>query len=436
MTRVLIVEDSRTQAVELQFILETAGFTVGVATDGRQGVTRASSLEFDLVLSDVLMPELTGYELCRALKANPATVHIPVILLTTLNDPMAIVDALACGAENFIIKPFDADYLVGRVRDVLANQERRGKRRVAAEAEIVFLGKRITINSDKEQILDLLVSTFEDIVRGNRELEASQAALREADTKLREHSEQLARTNRELEAFTYTVSHDLKEPLRGIEALNRILQEEYASALDDQGRHYLDVVGESAVRLRTLIDDLLTFCRVGRQQMPPDRVDLDALMREVLATLHFSIDEAHASVLVAPDLPTINGHLVLLRELFVNLVGNALKYRRPDVAPQIQMGCRRIDPGTVQLDIADNGIGVPAEHRDRVFGLFQRLHGREDYPGTGVGLALCKRIVEEHRGSIQLDETPGGGCTVRFTLRSPLIVSAGTAASEIQPPAS
>ncbi len=417
MTRILVVEDSRTQAEQLRVILEDAGFEVAVAGDGLQGLRRASAAPVDLVLSDVMMPELSGYELCRRLKADPKTAEVPVILLTTLSEPMAIVEALACGAENFIMKPYDADYLVGRVRDVLASRGRRGRRRVTAEAEIVFLGKRITINSEKEQILDLLVSTFEDIVRANRELEASQAALRAADAKLREHGEQLARTNKELEAFTYTVSHDLKEPLRGIEAFNRILIDEYAAALDDQGRHYLEVVGESAVRLRTLIDDLLAFCRVGRQQMAPGPVDLGAIVRETLGALRFSIDEARASVIVSPELPTIVGHAVLMRELFGNLVGNSLKYRRPDVAPRIEIGCRRPDGATVEISIADNGIGVPSEQRERVFGLFQRLHTRERYPGTGVGLALCKRIVEEHRGAIALDDTPGGGCTVRVALR-------------------
>jgi two-component system, sensor histidine kinase and response regulator len=416
MTRVLAVEDSPTQANQLALTLRAEGFEVEIATDGTEGLARCIAEPFDVVLSDIVMPGLSGYDLCRAIKDNPRTRDVPVILLTTLNEPMAIIDALACGAENFVTKPYEGQYLIGRINDVLANKRTRSERRLTTETEVAFLGKRFTINSDKEQILNLLVSTFEDIVRTNRGLEASQAALRVAERQLQAHSAELARSNKELEAFVYTVSHDLKEPLRGIEAFSRILNDEHRSALVDDAKRYLDIISDSAGRMRQLIDDLLAFSRVGRVQSRPQPVDVVQIVHEVIATLQFAIAEAGAAVEVAPGAAAVMGHAVMVRELLANLLGNALKYRRRDRAPRIEIACHTPERGRVDVTVADNGIGIPAEHRERVFGLFQRLHGRDEYPGTGVGLAFCKRIVEQHGGTIVLDDTPGGGCTVRAQL--------------------
>jgi two-component system sensor histidine kinase/response regulator len=419
MKRVLVVEDSATQAQQLTLTLRAAGFAVEVAHDAEDALARCAAASFDVILSDIVMPGKSGYELCRELREREPSRDLPVILMTTLSDPMAIIDALACGAENFITKPYEADYLVGRINDVIATRQRRSGRRLVTETEIAFLGKRFVINSDKEQILNLLVSTFEDIVRTNRGLEQSHAALREADRQLELHSRQLARSNRELEAFVCSVSHDLKEPLRGVEGFSRILQQDYASVLDGEGQRYLGLVHGSAIRMGQLIDDLLAFSRVGRQHSRPSAVALGPLVEDVLGIVRFSIDDARATVSVTGELPTVSAYRVLLSELFANLLGNAIKYRRRDTAPHIEITGRALDDGGVEIAVADNGIGVPVQHREKVFGIFQRLHHRDEYPGTGIGLALCKRIVEEHGGVIGLEETPGGGCTVRLTLRQP-----------------
>ncbi len=420
MSRVLIVEDSPTQAEKLRLLLEGEGFVVEMAPDGQAAFERCAASSFDLVVSDILMPGLSGYELCRKLKASPGTKSVPVILLTTLSDPMDIISGLECGADNFVTKPYEASYLVTRVRNLLATKRLQEEARMSVGVDIVFLGRRFTITADKEQILSLLVSTYEDVVRANRELQASQASLQAAERQLKEHGRELARVNQELEAFVYTASHDLKEPLRGIEAFSGFLLKDHAAALDDEGRHSLDVVRDAAVRMRQLIDDLLAFARVGRQRTPATAVDLGDVLDQVLTALRFSIEEAGAEVIAQPELPEISGHPLLLRQLFANLLGNALKYRRKDVPARIAIAWRALGAEGVEVTVADNGIGVPAEHRERVFGIFQRLHGREQYPGTGVGLAICKRVVDEHGGTIRLEHTTGGGCTVRLTLRAPV----------------
>jgi PAS domain S-box-containing protein len=188
---VLVVEDSPTQAQQLQFILEEEGYQVEVAPDGERGCALCNTSAFDLVITDILMPGLSGYELCRKIKADPAKRHLPVILLTSLTEPMDIIQGLECGADNFITKPYQPGDLLGRVRTILHNKALRTAGKLKMGAEVVFLGKKLTVNSDKEQILDLLISTFEDIVRTNRELRTREAELAEAKRQVDQYARQL-----------------------------------------------------------------------------------------------------------------------------------------------------------------------------------------------------------------------------------------------------
>lgn len=191
MTRVLVVEDSATQAEELRLILESEGFVVETAPDGGKGLDRLTASRFELMISDIVMPGMSGYELCRAAKADPRTRDVPVLLLTTLSDPMDIIQGLECGADNFLTKPYDAGNLLKRVTGMLDNKLMRIEGKLKIGVEIFFLGKKFTISSDKEQILDLLLSTFEDIVRTNRDLQASQVDLAAAKAKIEEYAHKL-----------------------------------------------------------------------------------------------------------------------------------------------------------------------------------------------------------------------------------------------------
>jgi PAS domain S-box-containing protein len=191
MARILIVEDSPTQAQELGLVLEGAGFEVELAADGEQGLERLSRSEFDLVVSDIVMPGLSGFDFCRKVKADPKRRDVPVVLLTSLNNPLDIIQGLECGADNFLTKPYEPEHLIARVNRVLRNKPSQGDEKFKLGVEIFFLGRKFTITSDKEQILSLLISTFEDIVRTNRELEASQAALAAANAKIERYARQL-----------------------------------------------------------------------------------------------------------------------------------------------------------------------------------------------------------------------------------------------------
>jgi PAS domain S-box-containing protein len=199
MHRILVVEDSLTDAGTLKFLLEAEGFHVEVAHDGQEGLERFRASNFGLVVTDVLMPGLSGYELCSAIKAHPSRSHMPVILLTALGDPLHILDGIACGADSFVTKPYKAEALLGRVHEMLGKQARQAETEAKAGIDVTFLGKTFTINSDKEQILGMLVATCEDIARTNRELRASQDELAMAKREVERRNDQLLRAQQELE---------------------------------------------------------------------------------------------------------------------------------------------------------------------------------------------------------------------------------------------
>ncbi|MGE2833233.1 sensor histidine kinase [Mycobacterium sp. SMC-4] len=252
------------------------------------------------------------------------------------------------------------------------------------------------------------------------ELEASRAATASLD----EHAEELRRSNAELEQFAYVASHDLQEPLRKVASFCQLLQKRYGDKLDERGVEYIGFAVDGAKRMQVLINDLLTFSRVGRLNSTETEVDLDAALDTALGNLTASIEESGAVIQRPADgLPTIKGDPTLLSMLWQNLIGNAIKFRQPDVLPRVVIETRvgsDSDQPHWLISVADNGIGIAPEFSDKVFVIFQRLHGRDTYSGTGIGLALCKKIVEYHGGTIWIDNDYTGGTRFEFTLPIPV----------------
>ena len=224
---------------------------------------------------------------------------------------------------------------------------------------------------------------------------------------------ELRRSNAELEQFAYIASHDLQEPLRMVESFTALLAERYRGQLDDRADRYIQFAVDGARRMQQLIADLLAYSRVGSRGQPLRPVDTAAVVDRVLGVLAHAIAETGATI-ERDGLPVVMGDDVQLGQLFQNLVGNALKFRR-DEPPRIRLQATR-DGTSWLFEVADNGIGLDMKYADRVFEMFQRLHARDSYPGSGIGLAIAKRIVERHGGAIALSSTPGVGTTVRFTL--------------------
>lgn len=253
------------------------------------------------------------------------------------------------------------------------------------------------------------------------------AALKEAERKVRElnreleqrfeqRTRELALANRELETFTYTVSHDLKAPLRGIDGYSRLLLEDHGSRLDLEGRTFLHNIRQGVDRMGQLIDDLLTYSRMERRAMHIDQVRLAELVTEVINERRHDIDESHAEVSLSVDIPDLRADADSLRLALRNLFDNSLKFRRPDRAAKIAIRARNL-PGSTEIEIADNGIGFDMRFHDRIFEVFQRLHRAEEFPGTGIGLAIVHKALQRMGGGVHADSKPGEGST--FTLEIP-----------------
>lgn len=242
----------------------------------------------------------------------------------------------------------------------------------------------------------------------------------EARTMLAEQAVELQRSNAELEQFAYVASHDLQEPLRKVASFCQLIEKRYGDKLDERGTEYIAFAVDGAKRMQILINDLLTFSRVGRLNATSDDVDLGATLDDAIANLDTAISESGAQVArEGQPLPRIMGDPTLLTMVWQNLIGNAVKFRRDGVAPRIVVNCERSadDPDAPwMLTVTDNGIGIPEEFSDKVFVIFQRLHGRDVYTGTGIGLALCKKIIEHHGGTIWIDNSFAGGTRFRFTI--------------------
>lgn len=254
------------------------------------------------------------------------------------------------------------------------------------------------------------------------QMAAAQGAAQEiaaAHQHLTEQAEDLRRSNRDLEQFAYVASHDLQEPLRKVASFTQLLRKRYGGELDERADQYIDFAVDGAKRMQLLIQDLLGFSRVGRALDDPAPVDLTEVCLTAVATFDATIATTGAVVEVG-ELPTVVGHSTLLVQLFQNLVGNALKFHDPARPPRVTIGARARGDGW-ELWCTDNGIGIDAKYVDRVFVIFQRLHAKDVYVGTGIGLALCKKIVEFHGGEIWVDDSASGeragpGTTVRWTL--------------------
>ncbi|KIF71379.1 histidine kinase [Streptomyces sp. AcH 505] len=232
---------------------------------------------------------------------------------------------------------------------------------------------------------------------------------------LGEQAEELRRSNSELEQFAYVASHDLQEPLRKVASFCQLLEKRYGEQLDGRGKQYIDFAVDGAKRMQVLINDLLTFSRVGRVLEAWQTVSLDMALDRALGNLGLIIEEAEVTVVREEPLPEVSGDPTTLAMLWQNLVGNAIKFRRADEPSVITVGCVR-EEDDWHLSVTDNGIGVAPEFAEKVFVIFQRLHARDEYEGTGIGLALCRKIVEFHGGRIWLESVPEGGTRIHFTV--------------------
>jgi two-component system sensor histidine kinase/response regulator len=368
---ILIVDDMPANLGVLTTHLEREGYVAVVAQGGEEGIERAAFVQPDLILLDVMMPGMDGFEACRRLKGDAATREIPVIFMTALSDTGDKLAGFAAGAVDYVTKPLNG-------AEVLA--------RIDTHLSLYALRRQLAVQN--EQL--------------HQEI-AAREAMQEA----------LVRSNTELEQLAYVASHDMQEPLRMVASYLQLVAKRYKGRLDADADEFIGYAVDGAKRMQALINDLLAYSRVGTKARPFEPTDADKVVDTAMANLRIAVAEAGALVTRTP-LPIVSGDATQLVQLFQNLIGNALKFRREQpVRIAIAADC---DGDMCRFTVSDNGIGIEAEYFDRIFVLFQRLHGRGDYSGTGIGLAICKKIVERHGGHIDVESQPGVGSTFRFTL--------------------
>lgn len=404
---ILVAEDSQTQAARLKHTLEANKYRVSTAVNGRVALEMARAHKPTLVLSDIVMPEMDGYELCRQIKSDPQLQRMPVILVTSLSDPQDVIRGLVCRADNFIVKPYDERYLLSRIQFVLLNREINEREPCAMGVEIYFNGERHFIGADRLQILNLLLSTYEAAIQRNQELTRTKEELRLANTALEA-------SNKELEAFSYSVSHDLRAPLRTIEGFTHSISDDYADKLNDEGKDLLVRVRNAAKRMGQLIDDLLNLSRLTRSEITRERADLGAIGRSIAEELQ-KTEPGRKVVFRIPDGLVADADPRLLRIAMENLLNNAWKFtsKRPDAVIELGMGRQN---GETAYFVRDNGAGFDMAYADKLFGAFQRLHSTSEFPGTGIGLAIVQRVIRRHGGRIWAQGAVEQGAAFYFTL--------------------
>jgi two-component system, sensor histidine kinase and response regulator len=444
MTEILVVEDSPTQAAKLRFLLEGKGYRVQVAGNGRLALDAIRLREPDLVLSDIIMPEMDGYALCHAIKSDPATRSVPVILVTSLIDPRDIVRGLECGADNFVRKPYAEDYLLVRIEHVLMN--RRLRQNGDSEGSAIYLnGEKHTVTAERQQILDLLVSTYEQAVLVNEELQARERQVNELNVRLGHHAAQLEATNREIarkneeleqanrmkSEFLANMSHELRTPLNAIIGFSEALRDGLLGPLEPTQQEATGDIYDSGKHLLLLINDILDLSKIeaGKMELELEPTDIQDLLQNSLTVFK---DKAVAGQirlrLEMEALGAVMADRRKTRQIVYNLLSNAVKFTPPGGAVTMRMCCQQ--PGNLPSDllvgeqgpdaevdryltisVLDTGIGISEEGLGRLFRPFVQLDSglARKYEGTGLGLALVKQLVELHGGVMTVSSKPQQG---------------------------
>ena len=490
----LIIDDTPANLAVVVDGLESHGFSVVIAQDGEEGLERARFVEPDLVLLDVMMPGLDGFEVCRRLKSHPKTRDIPVIFMTSLTDIADKVTGFRVGAVDYVTKPLQIDEVIARVTTHLAmiadRKETQHKLHLLTYAldkvgEIILLmegnsaqfiytneGAAHILGYDRAELTggmgmadidpawsqdawmgfwtELCVKgtmTFEATRRAKsgrifpveatgscfefggqvyhlaicrdiserKQAEAEIYALNASlEQRVRERTAQLEAANKELETFSYSVSHDLRAPLRSIDAFSRILLEDYKDKLDEAGQGNLVRIYTASQRMGQLIDDILNLARVSRGQLRRQPVDLSRIARAVAEALMKNEPERTIEFVIAPNLMT-EGDPNLLQITMENLFANAVKFSGPRPVARIEFGLKEGEAEPTYY-VRDNGVGFDLVYADKLFGAFQRLHTQAQFPGTGIGLATVQRIIHRHGGEIWAESAPEQGATFYFTL--------------------
>jgi len=408
---ILLVDDRQDKLLALEAVLGSLEQNLVKARSGKEALRLLLQDEFAVILMDVSMPTMDGFETAAMIRKRPATEHTPIIFVTSIgNSPTQMYQGYSLGAVDYILTPIVPEVLRAKVH--------------------VFV--------------DLWKKT-EQIKREAEHLKNAEEKIRHLNAELEKRILALTDVNRELEAFNYSISHDLRAPLRSMSGFAQALIEIEREHLTPKGMDYAQRIMRSAKYMDALLRDLLAYSRVAREEIPPATIQLDSALNEVLTVREGDIRDRKAQVEIRSPLGTVFAHMPTVQQIFANLIDNGLKFVSPDRPPHLKIWTEKIpskvesraskaengsaldlrpstfDQPFVRVWVEDNGIGIAPEHYEKIFGLFERLHANQTFPGTGIGLAIVRKAAERMGGRVGLESRPGQG--TRFWVDLPTIAA-------------
>ncbi|SKC85947.1 ATP-binding protein [Ohtaekwangia koreensis] len=376
---ILMVDDKPSNLYALETLLDKPGRTFLSATNGNDALKFALNNDIDLIILDVQMPEMDGFEVAQILKLNKKTKDIPIIFASAeKKERQSIMKGFEEGGVDYLSKPLDPELTTAKVSVLLK------------------------IQLQKKELLEK-----------NQSLEKADAQIKKLNADLNKNLLQLEEVNKELESFSYSVSHDLRAPVRALAGFSKMLEEDYQDSLDDEGKRLLGIIRKNALKMGTLIDDLLEFSKMGRKEIKKTMVEVQPMVKSISDEI-VDVNKYNAEVIINPLTP-VQADQALLTQVWINLISNALKYSAKKEQPKVEVGSYT-DKNEIIYYVKDNGAGFDMEYADKLFGVFQRLHKPNDFEGTGVGLAIVHRIVTKHGGRVWAEAKPNEGAIFSFAL--------------------
>ena len=434
---ILIVEDSPTQAERLRRLIQSLRYQARVAANGRLALEAIRERKPHLVLSDIVMPEMDGYELCRAIKNDPDLREIPVILVTSLTDPKDIIRGIESGADNFIRKPYAEEYLLNRIGHMLMNQKLRKNQNMEVGIALYLGDQKHFINAERQQILDLLISTYEQAVQVNSELQARERQVIELNMRLAHHAGELETINREIalknlelaeasrmkSAFIANMSHELRTPLNAIIGFTGALLMKLPGPLTTEQDKQLNTIRNSARHLLSLINDILDVAKIeaGKVTLELEAVHCQQLVQEVAETLRPLARQKGLAleVEVAAEDVVLQTDRRALTQILINLLNNAIKFTEKG-AVKLSLGLRGdTEPAMVEFSVIDSGAGIREEDQAKLFQAFSQLDSTSTRhaEGAGLGLYLSQNLANLLGGSLFFHSDFGQGSVFTLALK-------------------
>jgi signal transduction histidine kinase len=408
MTTILVIDDEAVNRDLARTLLSRKGYTILEASGGAEGLRTAIRARPDVVVTDVLMPDMDGYQLVGELRARPELAHTPVVFYTSnYLESQARPLAEACGVSQIVVRSEDPARLIEAVGAALEGGPPDGIPPLPADFD----------RHHAQVINGALLAKIRELQVSEKRIRSLNASLVQQVQEVQEHSIRLERANKDLEAFAYSVAHDLRSPLRGISGFAGALAEDYGDRLDETGREYAGRIEAGCARMATLLDALLHLTHVSRAAMNLQDVDLSAEVTAICDQLRARDPGRQVQVTVQEGV-RVTADRALIRSALENLLDNAWKFTARRDGAAIEFATVPAGDAPICCYVRDNGAGFDSAYVGKLFQPFQRLHDAEDFPGTGVGLATVRRIIDRHGGRTWAEGTVDGGATIYFTLNA------------------